>query len=80
MHAYIVVSLMARVWLEEAGAIGRVEDVDLDGDLPRLWYCARIGPGRHEDAEVVDRLFGMSTAIRLSSAGEPARPNSRQRR
>jgi len=45
MHAYIVVSLMARVRPEEAGAIGRVEDVDLDGDLPRLWYCARIGPG-----------------------------------
>src|SRR5262249_37425688 len=36
MHAYIVVSLMAGVRPEEAGAIGWEEDVDLDGNPPSV--------------------------------------------
>jgi integrase len=36
MHAYIVVSLMAGVRLEEARAIGWEEDVDLDGNPPSV--------------------------------------------
>ena len=55
MHAYIVVNLMAGVRPEEARAMGGRRTSTWTAILPRSPYCARIGPGRHEDAEVSPR-------------------------